>query len=148
VARDEAGPLISIEISPIEAVIDMPELPVRIGSRTYWLAQLFATVVINQYARTHGNDEYLQSEEPARFRYFGSDVDDRDAASLEGMLRFAIPALWLAPAWWGSLFMFTANSSGLRLVFGSVLFWTSIGAWYATSQFTSNTNVERVVMST
>lgn len=125
----------------------MPDLSVRVGSRTYWLAQLFATLVINQYAKTHGNDEYLQSEEPARFRYFGSDVDDRDAASLEGMLRLAVPTLWLAPAWWGSVFVVSADSPGVTTLFGSAVFCASIGAWYATSQFTSSTNVEHVVMS-
>lgn len=33
VARDETDPLISIEISPIEVVIEMPEQPLR---RSYW----------------------------------------------------------------------------------------------------------------
>mgnify|MGYP000283052457 CR=1 FL=1 len=122
----------------------MPDVSERVSRQAYWLAQRFATSVINQYARSNDKDFHLVSDEPGRYRYYplSTEADERELASLEGMLRLGVPWLWLAPAWWGTAFYFNRSVGSLQFFGGSILFFTGVFGWYFASQFTSNTSVE------
>lgn len=116
----------------------------RVGAKTYWLAQQLAVLVINQYARSHNEGFYIEGDEPGRYRYYplSSEADERELASLEGMLRLGVPWLWLAPAWWGTAFYFNGSVGSLQFLGGSILFTVGVFGWVFASQFTSNTSVE------
>mgnify|MGYP006294025705 CR=1 FL=1 len=116
----------------------------RIGAKTYWLAQQLAVLVINQYARSHNEGFHIESDEPGRYRYYplSSEADERELASLEGMLRLGVPWLWLAPAWWGTAFYFNGSVGSLQFFGGSILFAVGVFGWVFASQFTSNTSIE------
>ena len=143
VPRDGVDPLISIEISPIEAVINMSELLQRVGARAYWISQRFAVLVINQYAETHDEGFELVAESPGLYRYLSvsPNADERELASLEGMLRLGIPVLWFVPAWWGSIILFAAPVPSLQHMAGSALFFAGALGWFLASQHTSETAV-------